>query len=284
MSSRSAWTGSISFGVVGMNVSAYKGTKDADEIKFNQLHADCGGNLGRKEYCKKCGKVWGEEDKGNGSILKGYEVSKGNYVTFTDEEIKNIAIESDKQIKIKCFVPEDSLDIRMFGDFYYLRQDGQGNQLSLLKKAMEVKNVIAIAQVCMRKREWLVAVRPMKDYILLQLLNYPEDMLQPENFVETAVTEKELTMAETLVGMMSEDLDLSSFKNRYQEALSSLVKSRVDGTATPTFEVTTHVGSDNTIDALERSIQELSKAKESSKGKKKDFDPEDINAVGSKSK
>jgi len=261
MSSRSVWTGSISFGVVGMNVSAYKGTKDSDEIKFSQLHSECGGNLGRKEYCKKCGKVWGEEDKGNGSILKGYEVSKGNYAVFTDEEIKNIAIESDKQIKIKCFVSEDSLDMRIFGDFYYLRQDGKGNQLSLLKKAMEVKKVIAIAQVCMRKREWLVAVRPMKDYILLQLLNYPEDMLQPEIFVETAVTEKELSMAETLVDMMSEKLDLSSFKNRYQEALSTLVKSRIDGTVVPVFEVATHVGSDNTIDALERSIQELTKAK-----------------------
>lgn len=261
MSSRSVWSGAITFGLIGVNVSAYKGTSEAEEIKFNQLHSECGGNLGRREYCKKCGKVWGDEDKGANDKLKGYEYSKGNYAVFTDAEINSIAIESDKQINIKCFVSADSLDVRMLSDFYYLRQDGKGNQLSLLKKAMESKGVIGIAQVCMRKKEYLVAIMPKTDYILLQLLNYPEQVMSPDDFGVASVSDKELSMAETLIDMMSEKLELSSFRNKYHEALTSLVKSKIDGTTTPVFEVVTKVGSDNTIDALERSIQELTKAK-----------------------
>jgi DNA end-binding protein Ku len=243
----------------------YKGTSDSEPIKFNQLHSGCGGRVGRMGYCKVCGKKWGEGED-NSDICKGYEHSKGQYAIVTDAELEAITVESDQQINIKFFVPADSLDIRMFNTFYYLRQDGKGNQLSLLKKAMEAKNVVGIAQVSMRKKEYLIALRPLSDAFILQIMSYPEELRNPDKFEAVAVSDKELEMATMLVGMMIKNVDLttessnplSEFRNKHNDALTALVKSKIDGTVlAPSAIVTTRVGSDNTIDALERSIQAL---------------------------
>jgi DNA end-binding protein Ku len=269
MSFRSVWSGAITFGVVGVNVKMYKGTSESEKIKFNQLHSGCGGRVGRKNYCKICGKEW-SEGEGSSDICKGYEHIKGQYVVVTDDELSQIAIESNKQINIKNFVSADSLDVRMFEDFCYLRQDGKGNQLSLLKKAMEKKG---IAQVSMRDKEHLVALRPMKDAFVLQIMRYPDEVKNPDIFEDQVVSEKELEMAGKLIDMMSDDIDLSTFKNKYNDALTSLVKSKIDGTViVPSAVITTKTGAESTIDALERSIQALSK-------KETVFDPEDINKV-----
>ena len=267
MGSRSVWSGAITFGLIGVNVKMYKGTSESEPIKFNQLHSGCGGRVGRMGYCKMCGKKWGEGED-NSDICKGYEHSKGQYAIVTDAELEAITVESDQQINIKFFVPADSLDVRMFNTFYYLRQDGKGNQLSLLKKAMEAKNVVGIAQVSMRKKEYLIALRPLADAFILQIMSYPEELRNPDKFEAVAVSDKELEMATMLVGMMIKEVSdatvdpLTEFRNKHNDALTALVKSRIDGTVlAPSAIVTTHVGSDNTIDALERSIQELTKVK-----------------------
>ena len=268
MGSRSVWSGAITFGLIGVNVKMYKGTSESEPIKFNQLHSGCGGRVGRMGYCKACGKKWGEGED-NSDICKGHEHTKDQYAIVTDAELEAITVESDQQINIKFFVPADSLDIRMFNTFYYLRQDGKGNQLSLLKKAMEAKNVVGIAQVSMRKKEYLIALRPLTDAFILQIMSYPEELRNPDKFEAVAVSDKELEMATMLVGMMIKNITTDSgavnnplieFRNKHNDALVALIKSKIDGTVlTPSAIVATHVGSGNTIDALERSIQELAR-------------------------
>ena len=101
-------------------------------------------------------------------------------------------------------------------------------------------------------------------------MSYPEELRNPDKFEAVAVSDKELEMATMLVGMMIKNVDtttesdnpLIEFRNKHNDALTALVKSKIDGTVlAPSAIVTTHVGSGNTIDALERSIQELQKSK-----------------------
>src|SRR5262245_3947704 len=105
MAARSTGSGTLAFGMVSIPVRIYPTAESAGSVSFDLIHKTCGTHVKRQYYCPRDHEVLSPED-----MVKGYEVSKGRYVTFTDEELKSLEQASDRTIEVVEFVPEDAVD------------------------------------------------------------------------------------------------------------------------------------------------------------------------------
>lgn len=224
---RSSWKGSLGFGIVAIPVKLYKATEaNNGKISLNQLHAECGERIRMPKYCPKC-----ERQLETSEIVKGFEVSKDQYVHITSEELENLPLKTQKAIQVEHFV-RDIPDLRYPKDAYFLAPDKDmgAKAFTLFCKAMEAEGVIGIAKIAMRDREHLCAVRPYNGVLLLQTLHWASDLRSCDELkVSAEVTEKELEMASTLIRAMTGEVDLADYTDDYTNALRRLIEAKMEG-------------------------------------------------------
>jgi len=227
MSMRSSWKGSLGFGMVAIPVKLYKATEaNNGKISLNQLHAECGGRVKMPKYCPKCDKQLETSE-----IVKGYEVSKDQYVQITAEDMENLPLKTQKAIQVEHFV-RGLPDLRYPQDAYFLAPDKDmgAKAFTLFCKAMEAEGVIGIAKIAMRDREHLCAVRPYNGVLLLQTLHWASDLRSCDELqVSAEVTEKEMDMASTLIRAMTGEVDLADYTDDYTNALRNLIEAKMEG-------------------------------------------------------
>ena len=114
---RKLQSAAISFGLVTIPVNLYTAVREQD-IHFNQIHEKCGSRIKQQLYCPVCERVV-ERDE----IVKGYEVSKGQYVKITQEELDKLEASAGDTIDIVQFVPLSSVDPIYFENTYFLGPD-----------------------------------------------------------------------------------------------------------------------------------------------------------------
>ena len=226
---RPIWKGAIAFGMVTIPVKLYSATEQRD-VRFRLLHRDDGAPIEEKRFCTRDGKEVAWED-----LVRGYEVSKGEYVILDPEEIEAAKPESSTTIDIGDFVEATEIDPVYFEKSYFLEPaEGGDKAFSLLRAALEETKRVAIARVTIRTRERLATLRAYDGTLVLETMFWPDeirstDILDLPKGEEGRVRDKELQMARTLVENLADRFRPESYTDEYRTALEKLIQQKSRG-------------------------------------------------------
>ena len=218
MAPRSIATGTISFGLVSIPVRLYPASQSSASISFNLLHAKCGSRVKQQYVCSKDGEKVERED-----MVKGYEVSKDRYVTFTAEELKALDEIATQTIDITEFVSTAEVDPLFFDAAYHLGPDRGGTKAyRLLALALERSAKAALARYAARGKQYLVLLRARGGRLVLQQLHYPDELRSPEEIPldEAELKEPEVQLALRLIEQTSGE---GFHPERYEDAVKKRV-------------------------------------------------------------
>ena len=234
---RPLWSGAIRFGMVNIPVQLFTAVREHD-VRFHQLHEKDGGRIRYKRVCDVDGEEVAYED-----IVKGFEITKGEYVTMKEDELENLMVPGSRAIDIEDFVRLEEIDPVYFAATYHLVPDEvAAPAYALLSEAMKREGRVALGRVVMRSREHPCAIRPAGEGLVLNLLHHADELVRAPGAVATATKAlpapgaKELTMAQQLIDSLASDFEPEKFKDTYREQVMELVRKKAEGE-----EIVSHV-------------------------------------------
>lgn len=218
----------VSFGLVAIPVKLYSTGDTSESVRFNMMHRTCGTRLQYRYYCPT-DEVFVERDE----IAKGYEFAKGQYVLFSDEELKALNPEPTNAIAIGEFVPLDQVDPIYFEKSYYLGPDkGGAKPYRLLAEAMKKSGQAALARYAARGKDYLVLLRPFEEGLIMQQLRYTDEL---RAFSEVPVGEgevkaSELDLALKLIDQIAErEFHPERYEDEQKKRTWELIHRKVEG-------------------------------------------------------
>lgn len=243
----------ISFGLVSVPVSLYSASESSATVSFNMLHKKCGTRLKQQYICPKEDVVVEKDD-----IAKGYEFSKGQYVTFSPEEIKALDEKATNSIDIAEFVPLSAVDRIYLDKVYYLGPDKGGDRAyRLLGEALKTTGRAALGQYSARGKQHLVLVRPLDGVLVMEQLHYQPE-LRPAAEVphpDTPVKEAELALAKQLIEQSSTDeFRPENYRDTVRERILDAIQQKVDGQEITAEEAPAETKIIDLMDALKASL------------------------------
>ncbi|HVR08137.1 MAG TPA: Ku protein, partial [Thermoanaerobaculia bacterium] len=228
MSLRPFASGMVSFGLVTIPVKLYSTGETAVGIQLNMLHAKCGSRLKQQYVCPVDDVVVGRDE-----MVKGYEYAKGQYVLFTEDEIKALNREATNAIAITEFVPLEQVDPIYFEKSYYLGPDKGGERpYRLLAEAMKQTSRAALARYAARGKDYLVLLRPFAEGLIMQQLRY-YDELRPFSEVPIGTAElhePELKLAKQIIDQIANDrFEPTTYDDEVRKQTMELIEKKISG-------------------------------------------------------
>jgi len=224
---RPIWSGSISFGLVSVPVKLFSATSPK-EVRFHMLHDKDGARIQQKRVCSADGQEVPWEH-----IVKGFEISKGRYVTVTRAELEAFNPRATKAIEIEDFVDLEQIDPIYYESTYYLVPDrGASKPYALLVEAMKKTGKVGVAKFVLRTKQYLCAVRPLGKALAVSTMLYADEVVSQdelEGLPESKPGERELKMAEQLIGSLESDFDIKKYKDDYREQVLALLERKAEG-------------------------------------------------------
>jgi DNA end-binding protein Ku len=268
---RTTWNGSISFGLVSIPVGLAPATKPAaraSDISFRMLHRECGTPIKQKRFCPVH-----ERDLDPDEIVKGWEVSKGQFVFVEDEEIEALQSRDDSRaIEIARFVDASEVDPIYFDRTYFLvpaQAPAARRPYVLLLNAMRETGMAALGRFVQQGREKLCLIRPKGEALALETLFLSADVYSQaeieEAVEETGVKDPELALARQVIESLSGEFDAAELQSDYRRDLRALLEAKLAGeeiTAAP--EEVEEAPVVDLMEALRRSVEEAQQAKQAS--------------------
>ncbi len=226
---RPIWSGALSFGLLNIPVSLMPGerrtdlsfrmldSRDKKPIRFERVNAETGDEVPWKE------------------IVKAFEYDKGSYVVIEKEDLAAAAPESHESVDVEAFVDASSINLRFFEKPYILVPGKKAEKgYVLLRETLKKTGKIGIARVVVRTREYLCAVMPEDDALVLILLRYPQELVDPADYKlpsgkasEYRLAPKEMDMAEQLIDSMTSDWTPDSYHDEFRERLLAVINKRI---------------------------------------------------------
>ena len=256
MAPRPYWKGYLKLSLVSCPVALYPATSEREKIRFNQINKNTGN---RVKYLKVDAET-GDEIEAN-DIIKGYEVSKGQYIELDPDELEAIALESKRVIEIDEFVPRKEIDDLYFNNPYYIIPDGEVGQqaFAVIREAIKQEGMVAIGTVMLTSREHIIALEARGKGLLGVTLRYPYEVRDEAEYFGDIPDEKVpkdmLELASHIVETKLARFDPKKFQDHYENALIELLKKKQFGQ-----KVERAVGREapkfiNLMDALRRSAR-----------------------------
>lgn len=226
-SQRAIWRGAINFGLITIPVGLYAATEDRD-ISFHLLSGKDGSRIRYKRVSTKSGREVDWDD-----IVKGYEYEEGKYVTFTQDELDRVPVDSIRTIDIVQFAQQEAIDPIYFDKTYYLAPEEAGlKAYRVFMEALENTCQVGIGKVTIREKERLCAIRPADDVLVLETMKWPDEIRVPafdELEMDVEVRPQEVEMAESLIEHLSGDFDPAAFSDSYRERLEEMIAAKIEG-------------------------------------------------------
>jgi len=223
---RPVWKGAISFGMVSIPIRLYTATEEKD-VHFNMLHAKDNSRVKQKIFCAE-----EDEEIPRDEIVKGYDIGGGQYVVLDDSDFDKVPIKTTRTIEITQFVNLEQIDPIYYQKTYYLEPEEVGAKpFALLMRALEESGRVAVAKVAMRQKEQLCTLRIYNKTLALETMYYSDEVRSAEDLSipDVDVSDRELTMAKSLVDMLSGDFDLEAYKDDYRDALLEIIHKKAEG-------------------------------------------------------
>jgi DNA end-binding protein Ku len=263
---RAIWSGSISLGLVNVPVKLHSAVKHKD-VHFHQLKEGTGDRIRYKKVSEKSGREVETED-----IVKGYEVSKGNYVPVTLEDFEAAEPERTHTIEVEDFVALDEVDPMHFVNTYWIApQDTKGasKAYALLRDAMDKKGSVAIARFVLRTKEHLVLVRPVNGALALHTMLFPDEIVPASEVdglpVRVKPDPREVKMAEQLIDSLTVKWNPKKYRDTYRDKLLDVIKRKAKGEEIVTEPREKKADVVDLMAALEASIQATKSRKRTKK-------------------
>ena len=225
---RPIWSGSISFGLVNVPVKLYTAVRKKT-VRFNQLHGADGGRIQQKRVCTVDGEEVAFED-----LVKGYELYPGQYVIIDPDELDALDPEATQTIDIEDFVDLAEIDPLYYDASYYLVPDQRGTKAyRLLLDAMNESGRVGIARVVMRTKQYLCAVRPVGEALVLTTMNFADEVVTQDEIEglpgEQDASERELKMAGALIESLTTEWAPDKYHDTYRARVLELIEARSEG-------------------------------------------------------
>lgn len=261
MAARATWKGHLKLSLVTIPIRVFPATDTHATISFNQLHEECQTRIQQKKWCPHC-----EREVPNSEIVKGYEFSKGRYVTVSDDDLSKVRPESTRLINLTQFTTVDQIDPIYFERPYYLAPDGHvaAEAFAVIREGMKGK--AGIGKLALYGREYIVAVQPREKGLVMYTLRSADEvrsMSQIEELegVPATLKPEEVKLAQQVIGTFEGDLDIASFQDSYQDALRKLVDAKVAGEEIVETEEEAPAKVVDLMEALRRSLETVSAGK-----------------------
>jgi DNA end-binding protein Ku len=258
MAARAYWKGQIRLALVSIPVEIFTATKSGATIAFNQIHEPTGKRVKYEKVVPGVGPVDPEE------IVKGFQYEKGSYVLLQDEEIEAVKLESKKTLELTQFVDHDEIDVLYYEKPYYVvpADDLAEEAFIVLREALRRTKKVALGQLALRGREYIVSLKPCGRGIVLETLRYADEVNKAQGYFREIGDDKPdeelLDLAETLIEKKTAPFDPGKFHDRYIDALHDLIERKRKGKTLHTEEEAAPARGSNVIDlmaALKRSIE-----------------------------
>jgi DNA end-binding protein Ku len=228
MSARAIASATVSFGLVTIPVKVYPSGESAADVRFNMLHRKCSTRLKQQYVCPKDGEVVGRDD-----MARGYEFTKGQFVLFTDEEIKRLQEKATQAIEITEFVPAAKVDPIYFDSSYYLGPDKGGDRAyKLLATALKKSGRAALAKYAARGKQYLVMLRTLEGALVMQQLRYADEVRPVAEIPlgDAVVKEQELKLAmQILEQAVSEQFRPEQYEDDVRKRMLEAIDQKVQG-------------------------------------------------------
>jgi DNA end-binding protein Ku len=234
MALRAQWKGFLKFGEVSCPVALYTATSTSERISFHTLNRATGNRVKREFIDSETDKAVPREDQ-----IKGYEISKGDYIALEPEEIAAAIPESDKVLRVEAFLACSDIDDVYFDRPYYLAPSTRASEdaFALIREGMRKKKVAAIAQTVLFRRLRTLLIRAHDKGLIATTLNFDYEVRSAEDAFgdvpEMKIKGEMLDLAEHIINTKQGTFDAGEFDDRYEAALTELVKAKIEGKAIP---------------------------------------------------
>ncbi|QRP63285.1 Ku protein [Rhodanobacter sp. FDAARGOS 1247] len=235
---RPIWTGTLSFGLLNVPVSLMSGERSVDlhfrmldsrsntPVRYERVNAETGEEVPWKE------------------IVKAFEYAKGSYVVLEPEDIKSAAADGREVVDVKAFVEADSIGPEYFEKPYFLVPGKKAEKgYVLLREVLKRTGRIGIARVVIRTREYLSAVMPRGNALVLMLLRYPQELVDAEDYKipegaasQYRISPREIQMAEQLIESMSDEWNPAEYRDEFRDRLRKVIEKRMKSKGVVTTE------------------------------------------------
>ena len=226
MAARAYWQGQIRLALVSIPVEIYAATKSGAQIAFHQIHEPSGKRVRYEKTVPGLGPVKPED------IVKGYEVTKGDYVLLQPDEIEAVKLESKKTLELTQFVDADEIDVLYYERPYYVvpADDLAEEAFVVLREALRRARKVGLGQLAMRGREYIVSLKPCGRGMVLETLRYADEVNKAQSYfreIDDVKPDPELLdLAEALIEKKSAPFKPDTFHDRYVDALERLIEKK----------------------------------------------------------
>lgn len=226
---RTYWKGFLRLSLVSIAVEVYNAVESKSEISFRQIHKPSGRRVNYQKIVQGIGEI------DSADIVKGYEVEPDTYVTLDSDEIDAVKLESRKTIDLVQFVDAKDIDYRFFERPYFLvpADELAGEGYVVIRDALRKTGKVGLAQVTIAGREWLVAIAPLEDGLVMEMLRYSDELRSIDDFfdeIPNIKPDKEMVdLAVQLIGKKSGAFKPENFQDHYATALRELVQQKLKG-------------------------------------------------------
>lgn len=256
---KSNWKGIISFGLVSIPVMLYPSRNKLADISFHQIDKKDNARIKYLRVNSNTGKVVPWEN-----VIRGYEYDKETVIPVPDDVLKRVVGESARTIAISTFIDKKEFDYLMIDRFYYLLPDKNGQKgYVILRDALDEANKIGIARVIISTKEYVAALIPRQDALLLCLLLYDNEIKKPSEFEfpnkelsSYKITKNEINIAKQLINKMSSKWNPKKYVDEYQKIIHQWADAIVRHTPHPKTKTLPHkkMSKINFIDLLKKSL------------------------------
>jgi DNA end-binding protein Ku len=261
MAARAYWQGQIRLALVSIPVEIYSATKSGAQISFKQIHEPTGKPIHYEKVVTGVGPVDVDE------IVKGYEVSKGEYVLLEQEEIDAVKLESKKTLELTQFVDQSEIDVLYYEKPYFVvpADDLAEEAFIVLREALRRSKKVGLGQLAMRGREYVVSLKPCGRGMVLETLRYADEVNKAQNYFREIPDDQPdaelLDLAQALIDRKTAPFEPQEFHDRYVDALRALVERKRKANGEKIIEDTDKPGAksgSNVVDlmaALKKSME-----------------------------
>lgn len=268
MASRAVWKGQLRLSLVSIPVEIHSATKTGARVSFRQIHGPSGKRVRYEKTVPGIGPVKADD------ILKGYELGDDEYLLLEPDEIDAIKLETKKTLELVQFVDFCEIPPLYFDRPYYVvpTDDLAEDAYRVVRDALRGAKKVGLGQLTMRGKEYLCAIKPCGDGLLLETLHYADEIREADplfsDIEDEASDDDLLSVATQLIERKSDPFDASIFQDRYDAGLRELIERKRRNKKTPrarTGDDRSSGGDDNVVDLMSALKQSLAKDKSAGK-------------------
>lgn len=230
MAPRAYWKGYLRLSLVSCPIQLFPAASEREKVRFHQLNRETGNRIRYMKVDAESGDEVAADD-----IVKGYEVSKGNYIEMEPDELDAVEIESTRMIDIDQFVPKKEIDELYLKDPYYIVPDGDvgAQAFAVIREAIKKEGMTALGRVVFTNREHVIALEPRGNGLMGMTLRYPYEVRDEKDYFDDipheTVPKDMLELATHIVQSKAGHFKPDKFEDHYETALRDLIKRKQEG-------------------------------------------------------